>query len=178
MKKMHILLLGLLPILLLFVTCAQDTPSSVSPSAVQTDITLAKNSNIDAFDMNDRFSGSGASGSGTVKVINGQMTLTIHGRNLTANHAYEVHAVVNVPTGTCAPFPDFDPLTAHIFPVSSDKNGKLTFKIVGFNLGLAPGSGPYRLDYVVVDDPGHAHPPAPFPTNLLLACAPASCVTI
>jgi len=178
MKKMHILLLGALPILLLFVTCAQDTPSSVSPSAVQTDITLAKNSNIDAFDMNDRFSGSGASGSGTVKVINGQMTLTIHGRNLTANHAYEVHAVVNVPTGTCAPFPAFNPLTPHIFPVTSDKNGKLTFKIVGFNLGLTPGSGPYRLDYVVVDDPGHAHPPAPFPTNLLLACAPASCVTI
>ncbi len=42
MKKMHILLLGALPILLLFVTCAQDTPTSVSPSAVQTEITLAK----------------------------------------------------------------------------------------------------------------------------------------
>ena len=42
MKKMHILLLGALPILLLFVTCAQDTPTSVSPSAVQTEMTLAK----------------------------------------------------------------------------------------------------------------------------------------
>ena len=64
MKKMHILLLGALPILLLFVTCAQDTPTSVSPSAVQTKTTLAKNSNIDAFDMNDRFGAppSGAKG--------------------------------------------------------------------------------------------------------------------
>ena len=42
MKKMHILFIGVLPILLLLVTCAQDTPTSVSPSAVQTEITLAK----------------------------------------------------------------------------------------------------------------------------------------
>ena len=90
MKKMNILLLGALPILLLFVTCAQDTPTSVSPSAVQTDITLAKNSNIDAFDMVDAFSGSGASGNGFVKVIDGQMDLTIHARSLVPNTSYDV----------------------------------------------------------------------------------------
>ncbi len=176
MKNIHILLL---PILLLLVSCGQDTPTSVSPSEDElTEPTLSKNPNIDAFDMNDRFSLSGASGNGFVKVRNGQMDLTLHSRNLTANHTYEIHVIVNMPTGTCAPFPPLNPLTIHKFSVTSDKNGKHTFKIVGFNLGLAPGSGPYRLDYVVIDDPGHAHPPAPFPTNLLLACAPASCVTI
>ncbi len=34
MKKMHILLLGVLPILLLLVTCGKDTPTSVSPTGV------------------------------------------------------------------------------------------------------------------------------------------------
>ncbi len=43
MKKMHILLLGVLPILLLLVTCGQDTPTSVSPSGVdQTEININK----------------------------------------------------------------------------------------------------------------------------------------
>ena len=160
MKKMQILLLGLLPILLLFVTCAQDTPTSVSPSAVQTDITLAKNSNIDAFDMNDRFSGSGASGSGTVKVINGQMDLTIHARDLVTNTPYEVHVAVGGQNVACSTFAPDD---VHIFPVTSDKNGKFKFRIVGFDLGLDPGE--YRIDYVV-------------DANFVLACAPASCVTI
>jgi hypothetical protein len=46
MKKLNILLL---PILLLFVACEQDTPTSVSPSADElTKITLAKNPNIEA----------------------------------------------------------------------------------------------------------------------------------
>jgi len=170
MKKMHILLLGALPILLLFVTCAQDTPSSVSPSAVQTDITLAKNSNIDAFDMNDSFSGSGANGNGTAMVTNGQINLTIHGRDLEVDHPYEVHLIVG-PEGN--PDLDLDNLTdVHVFPVVSDKNGKLRFKIVGFDLGLDPGQ--YRLDYVLV----HDHPTVDFPGNLVLACAPESFVTI
>lgn len=45
MKKMHILLLGLLPFLLLFVTCAQDTPTSVMVSSEPNNgnqVTLAK----------------------------------------------------------------------------------------------------------------------------------------
>ena len=171
MKKMHILLLGLLPILLLFVTCAQDTPTSVSPSAVQTDITLAKNSNIDAFDMVDAFSGSGASGNGFVKVRNGQMNLTLHGRDLIANHPYEVHVLVGPPN---VPGLTIPPADLFIFPVTADKNGKLTFKIVGFDLGLEPGSGLYRLDYVVV----HDHPVGDFPDFLVLACQPASFFTL
>ena len=177
MKKMHILLLGLLPILLLFVTCAQDTPTSVSPSAVQTDITLAKNSNIDAFDMNDRLSGSGGSGSGTVKVIDGQMDLTIHAGFLEANHAYEVHVIVG-PEGREELVDDLDNLIGvHIFPVTSDKNGKFNFKKLGFNLGLA--SGQYRLDYLVLHDlEAHDHDQDTFPTFLVLACFPASFVTI
>ena len=46
MKKLNILLL---PILLLFVACEQDTPTSVSPSADEpTKITLAKNPNSES----------------------------------------------------------------------------------------------------------------------------------
>ncbi len=46
MKKMHILLLGVLPILLLLVTCGQDTPTSVSPSGVdQTEINALSKAN-------------------------------------------------------------------------------------------------------------------------------------
>ena len=175
MKKMHILLLGALPILLLFVTCAQDTPTLVNPSAVQTDISLAKNTNINAFDMVDDFSGSGASGNGFDKVIDGQLDLTIHGSGLAANHTYQLHLLVGPPND---PELNLDQLTVHIFSLTSDKNGKIRFKTVGFDLELDPGSGSYRLDYVVVDDPGHAHPPASFPTNLLLACDPFSFVTI
>ena len=160
MKKMHILLLGALPILLLFVTCAQDTPTSVSPSAVQTDITLAKNSNIDAFDMVDAFSGSGASGNGFVKVIDGQMDLTIHARSLVPNTSYDVRVAVGGQNVACNVI-NF--VETHIFPVTSDKNGKFTFRVVGFDLGLDPGQ--YRIDYVVN-------------ANFVLACRPASCVTI
>ena len=56
MKKMHILLLGVLPILLLLVTCGQDNSTSVSPSAVQTELTLAKKTT--------------ATGTGTIVSIN------------------------------------------------------------------------------------------------------------
>jgi hypothetical protein len=45
MKKMHILLLGALPILLLLVSCGQDTPTSVSSLNVQPELTLAKITN-------------------------------------------------------------------------------------------------------------------------------------
>ena len=167
MKKMHILLLGALPILLLFVTCAQDTPTSVSPSDDElTEITLAKNANIDVFDMNDRFSGSGASGSGFVKVSNGKMDLRIHASGLTANHAYEVHVAVGVKDAACS---TFAPDHVEVFSVTIDNNGKFNFKRRGFDLGLA--SGQYRLDLLVVH--------APFDHGgFVLACAPAPCVTI
>ncbi len=57
----------------------------------------------------------------------------------------------------------FAPDDVHIFPVTSDKNGKFKFRIVGFDLGLDPGQ--YRVDYVVN-------------ATFVLACEPASCVTI
>ncbi len=176
MKTIHILLL---PILLLLVSCGQDTPTSVSPlddELIET--SLSKNSNIDVYDMNDRFSGSGAEGNGFAKVQNGKIDLRIRASSLEADHDYEVHLVVNVSTGTCDPFPVFDVLAAHIFPVTSDQNGRFNFKVKGFDLGLAPGSGPYRLDYVVVDVAAHAHTPCVGFDCLLLACQPASCVTI
>jgi len=170
MKKMHILLLGLLPILLLFVTCARDTPSSVSPSAVQTDITLAKNSNIDAFDMFDAFSGSGAKGNGFVTVEDGVMDLTIHAGFLEADHDYEVHVAV----GAADDCGNFAPVTVYEFDITTDKNGKFNFKELGLNLGLA--SGQYRIDFIVVhadaDHGGGSH------GGFVLACNPASCVTI
>ena len=119
--------------------------------------------------MVDSFSGSGAKGNGKAKVTAGQLNLTIHARNLIANHPYEVHLLVGPPND-----PDLNlaELTAHIFPVNSDKHGKFKFKIVGFNLGLAKGSGSYRLDYVVLHDLAvHAHEKNTFPTFLVLACA-------
>ncbi len=165
MRKMNILLL---PILLLLISCEQDTPTSVSPSAVQTDITLAKNPNIDAFDMNDEFGDppSGAKGNGTVKVIDGQMDLTIHARNLLTNHNYEVHVAIGGKDVDCG---TFEPVDFFIFQVTSDSRGKFKFKIVGLNLGLVPGE--YRIDYVVVHGEG-SH------GGFVLACEPASCVTI
>ena len=169
MKKLNILLL---PILLLFVACEQDTPTSVSPSADElTKITLAKNPNIDAFDMNDRFGDppSGAKGNGTVKVIDGQMDLTIHARNLLTNHSYEVHVAVGKKNQDCS---IFDPNTLarlDIFQVTSDSRGKFKFKIVGLDLGLDPGQ--YRIDYVVVHGEGNHG-------GFVLACEPQSCVTI
>ncbi len=130
--------------------------------------------NKDRFDMNDRFSGSGAKGNGTAKVKDGQINLTIHGRDLIANHPYEVHLIVG-PEGN--PDLDLDNLTAvHVFPVTSNKLGSFPFK-VRFDLGLAPGQ--YRLDYLVLHDlAAHDHDQDTFPTFLVLACAPASFVTI
>lgn len=164
MKKLNILLL---PILLLFVACEQDTPTSVSPSADElTTITLAKNPNIDAFDMNDRFSQSGAKGNGFVKVIDGQMDLTIHARNLETNHPYEVHVTIGGKDVDCSFF-EVDHF--HFFPITSDSRGKFKFKIVGLNLNLE--SGQYRIDYIVVHGDGDHG-------GFVLACQPASCVTI
>ena len=158
MKNIHILLL---PILLLLVSCGQDTPTSVSPSGDElTEITLAKNSNIDAFDMVDAFSGSGASGNGFVKVIDGRMDLTIHARSLVPNTSYDVRVAVGGQNVACNVI-NF--VETHIFPVTSDKNGTFKFRIVGFDLGLDPGQ--YRFDYVV-------------DANFVLACEPASCITI
>ena len=162
MKKLNILLL---PILLLFVACEQDTPTSVSPSADEpTNITLAKNPNIDAFDMNDSFSGSGAKGNGFVKVIDGQMDLTIHARNLLTNHSYEVHVAIGA-DDDCS---NFAPVDVKIFPVNSDSRGKFNFKELGVDLELDPGE--YRIDYIVVRVDGIG--------GFILACDPASCVTI
>ena len=180
MKTTHILSLSLLPVSLLLVSCGQDTPTSLSPSDVPSLARMAGAggpTNIDAFDMNDRFSGSGAKGNGFVKVTDGQLNLTIHARNLEAHHPYEVHVIVG-PEGNPDLVDDLsDLIGVHIFPVTSDKNGKFKFKEVGFALDLAPGS--YRLDYLVLHDlAAHDHDQDTFPTFLVLACEPASFVTI
>ncbi len=178
--KAHIRSWSLLPISLLLVSCGQDTPTTISvsddPSLMRTSAAGGP-TNIDAFDMNDRFSDSGAKGSGTVRVTDGLMNLTIHARDLEANHPYEVHVIVG-PEGNPDLVEDLaDLIGVHIFPVSSDKNGKFEFKEVGFDLGLDPGQ--YRLDYLVLHDlAAHDHDQDTFPTFLVLACAPASFVTI
>ena len=169
MKKTHILSLSLLPILLL-VSC-QDTPTTISVS----NASFLKIKNDDRFDMNDRFSGSGATGDGHAKVKRDQMNLTINARDLIANHPYEVHVIVG-PEGN----PDLDLpnlIGVHIFPVTSDKKGKFKFKIKGFDLDLDPGQ--YRLDYLVLHDlAAHNHDKDTFPTFLVLACLPASFFTL
>ena len=180
MKKAHILSWSLLPISLLLVSCGQDTPTTIStsddPSFMRT-LAAGGPTNIDAFDMNDRFSDSGAKGSGTARVKDGQLTLTIHARDLEADHPYEVHVIVG-PEGREELVDDLaDLIGVHIFSVTSDKNGKFEFKM-DFDLGLDPGQ--YRLDYLVLHDlEAHAHEGKDeFPDFLVLACAPASFVTI
>lgn len=116
--------------------------------------------------MNDRFSQSGAKGNGFVKVIDGQMDLTIHARNLETNHPYEVHVTIGGKDVDCSFF-EVDHF--HFFPITSDSRGKFKFKIVGLNLNLE--SGQYRIDYIVVHGDGDHG-------GFVLACQPASCVTI
>ncbi len=180
MKKAHILSWSLLPISLLLVSCGQDTPTTIStsddPSLMRTRAAGGP-TNIDAFDMNDRFSTSGAKGSGTAKVKDGELNLTIHARDLEADHPYEVHVIVG-PEGREELVDDLaDLIGVHIFSVTSDKNGKFEFKELDFDLGLDPGQ--YRLDYLVLHDlAAHDHDQDTFPTFLVLACAPASFVTI
>ena len=174
MKKTRILSLSLVPISLLLVSCEQDTPTSLGP---EIDVSLARSTNIDAFDMVDDFSGSGAEGNGFVKVTDSQMDLTIHARRLEADHPYEVHVIVG-PEGNPDLVEDLNDLIGvHVFPVTSDKNGKFHFRIRDFDLGLDPGQ--YRLDYLVLHDLlAHDHDQNTFPTFLVLACLPASFVTI
>ena len=178
MKTRHILSLSLLPISLLLVSC-QDTPTTISTSAPSFARTVPANggpTNIDSFDMNDRFSGSGAKGNGTAKVTGSELNLTIHARHLEANHPYEVHVIVGPPN---AEFDVAQVTDVFKFPVTSDKNGKFEFKESGIDLLQDPGL--YRLDYVVVHDfaaHGHDMDTKTFPTSLILACAPASFVTI
>ena len=124
--------------------------------------------NDDRFDMNDRFSGSGANGRGRAEEEDGELELRLDINDLIADHPYEVHVIVgpqNIPI-------DLDDLIdVHVFPVTADEDGKLRFE-VEFDLGLDPGE--YRLDYVVVHDDEFP----PFPENLVVACEPASFFTI
>ena len=175
MKKTHILSWSLLPISLLLVSC-EDTPTTISPTTISvSNPSFARGvKNNDHFDMNDRFSGSGATGDGKAKVKDGKLNLNIRANDLVANHPYEVHVIVG-PEGN----PDLDLpnlIGVHIFPVTSNKRGGLRFN-VNFDLGLDPGQ--YRLDYLVLHDlAAHDHDQDTFPTFLVLACQPASFVTI
>ena len=127
--------------------------------------------NNSSFDMNDRLSSggpgsTGASGHANIRVDDGELTLNLGARGLQADHAYEVV----VPIGVGDAFGGEDLL---VFPVTSDKNGKLRFKINGLDLGLDPGD--YRLDFLVVHPHGD---PDPTLRDLLLACQPAPLITI
>ncbi len=154
-----------------------DTPTAISALLSVSNSSSSEIENKDRFDMNDRFSGSGATGEGRAEVDDGELELRIRANDLEANHPYEVHVIVG-PEGNPDLVEDLmDLIGVHIFPVTSDKNGKFTFKIVGFDLDLAPGQ--YRLDYLVLHDlAAHDHDQDTFPTFLVLACQPASFFTI
>ncbi len=130
--------------------------------------------NKDRFDMNDRFSGSGATGDGRAEVEDGELELRIRANDLVANHPYEVHVIVG-PEGKEEL--DLANLSAvFIFPVTSDEDGEFRFR-EEFDLGLDPGQ--YRLDYLVLHDlAAHDHDQDTFPTFLVLACEPASFFTL
>ena len=172
MKKKHIVSWSLLLISLLLVGC-EDTPTTISPTTISvSNPSFARGiKNNDHFAMTDRFSGSKANGDGKAKVKDGKLNLNIRANDLEANHPYEVHLLVGPPDD---PELNLAELTVHVFPVTSGSNGKLRFNIARFDLGLGPGPHLYRLDYVIVHDDEFP----PFPTNLVLACLPASLFTI
>ncbi len=152
------------PLVLVLVSACGEGTTAVSP----TDSAPAFAKNTDHFDMNDRFSGSGANGDGNATLQQGQLNLNIRANDLIAGHPYEVHVIVGPEGGS------FDPANSdiYVFPVTADKNGKVRFNVAQLDLGLDPGL--YRLDYVVV----HDHPTVDFPDNLVLACEPASFFTV
>ena len=173
MKKTHIMSLSLLPISLLLVSCEQDTPTTISTISVSNP-SFSIIENKDRFDMNDRFSGSGATGEGRAEVEDFELELRIRANDLEANHPYEVHVIVG-PEGN----PDLDlaNLSAvFIFPVTSDEDGEFRFR-KDIDLVLDPGQ--YRFDYLVLHDlAAHGHDQDTFPTFLVLACQPASFFTL
>jgi len=160
-------ILMFLIVTLSFLGCEKESPTgteNLTEADASSEIpALAKKITRDAFDMNDRFSNSGASGDGRLKVKDGEMNFKIRGRDLQLNHGFEIHVTVGAEGET-----GFDPETVHVFPVTSDGRGKFNFNEVGFDLGLTTGT--YRLDFLVV----HDHPP----TDFILACEPAPFVTI
>ena len=110
-----------------------------------------------SFDMNDRFSGSGASGQGDATIRNGELFLSLGARGLDTNHPYEVLVVIG--SGNA-----FGGEALFVFPVTSSNKGKFNLKIRRFDLFL--GSGDYRVDFLVVEV-GDPNPSMP-----LLACEP------
>ena len=123
--------------------------------------------NNSSFDMNDRFATeTGASGHANIMVDDGELSLNLGARGLRVDHDYEVLVTIGVGDA----FGGEDLL---VFPVTSDKNGKLEFNIKGLDLGLARGD--YRLDFLVVHSHGKRNPTK---RDLLLACQPAPRITI
>ncbi len=123
--------------------------------------------NNSSFDMNDRFATEkGASGHAISKVDDGELGLHLVAKGLQTNHDYEVLVTIGIGDA-------FGGVDLLVFPVTSDKNGKLKFDIKGLDLGLAPGD--YRLDFLVVHPHGD---PDPTLRDLLLACQPAPRVTV
>ncbi len=136
---------------------------------LSTAVVQAGGQNNSSNDMNDRFATEqGASGRAVSKVDDGQLSLHLVGKGLPTDTDLEVHVVVGSGTEFGGDgFFEFD-----IFPITSDKNGKIKFDIKGFDLGL-PEAGIYRLDFVVL----RAGNPAPAFDDFLLACEPAPIIT-
>ena len=180
MKKMHTLLLGVLPILLLLVTCGQDTPTSVSQTGEKDSIALPgysllkKGAKPSVFAMLDDFATetTGASGSGSVKVRKRSVQIKVKAKNLLAKHAYELNVTIG-PDGS------FPPSTFVTFgPVTSKKKGKVKFKEDLDLVGLF-GPGTYRLDFFITHD--HSTGTGEFlglDRDPLLRCAPFTEVTV
>jgi len=160
-------ILMFLIVTLSFLGCEKESPTgteNLTEADASNEITaLAIHPNIPAFDlterfamdMNDRFSGSGASGDARLKMKHGEMNLRTRGRGLETNHSFEVHVTVGFEGET-----GFNPETIHVFPVTSNSRGKLRLTIEDFDLGLDPGS--YRLDFLVVHDHTPPDPPSKF----------------
>ncbi len=169
-------ILMFLIVTLSFLGCEKESPTgteNLTEADASNEITVM--ANIPAFDlterfvmdMNDRFSGSGASGDLRLKMKHGEMNLRTRGRGLETNHPFEVHVTVGFEGET-----GFNPETIHVFPITTNSRGRARLTVEDFDLGLGPGS--YRLDFLVV----HDHTPPDFPASFILACQPAPFVTI
>ena len=132
---------------------------------------LADNNN-DLSDMNDKFAtdpaDQGASGLAVSKVKDGNLDLHLVAKGLPTDTDLDVHVVV----GSGPDFGGDGFFEFTVFPITSDKNGRIKFDLKGFNLGL-PEAGIYRLDFVVV----RSDVASPTFDDFLLACQPAPIIS-
>ncbi len=135
---------------------------------------LAKDSQKQEYDMNDRFADDGgASGSGKISVHKNSIRVKVKAEDLEPHHQYEMKL-------TIGPAGDFAPTNVVTCgPKTSNRRGKANFRC-DIDLVQLLGPGTYRVDIFVT----HIHPggdgdlAAVLNRDPLLACQPAPQVMV